>query len=175
MTTSIRTVFDKSFSAAGYISIFLMICSLVVVLAPIVSRGSGAFIFQGTVEYRRMQPELFERGDREKIQAELASIAEIRQPIFDMLATFETELAAMPITKRLKLRPHYDDLLESLRELLGPLPTDHEPVMARDQYGKTRYDLARRSLEHVLYKIEYDQNRRDPQPALDNLFTFSHG
>ena len=48
-------------------SILLLAATLLVFLAPIVVRGSAAFVFQGTVEYRRLMFEIVGRGRREAI------------------------------------------------------------------------------------------------------------
>ena len=138
-------------------AIGLLGLSLVVLLYPIIARGLGAFIFKGTVEFRRMQVEKFEHGDRKAVQAEVASVMAERQPIFDMLEKFEKEeLKKMGFLKRRKYKDPLAELKDNLRDLLGPLPGEDRPVLPRDQYGQTRWDRAQVKLKYVLQIERYD-------------------
>jgi phosphate transport system permease protein len=69
-----------------------MVAALGVILGPILWRGAGAVVFKGTVEYRKMQRDLFGRGDREQIEAELAAAAKARQPAYEILDRFRRGL-----------------------------------------------------------------------------------
>ena len=156
MEPTTRKLLDRSFSGLGFLSIGLMAASVLIILSPILVRGFGAFVFKGTVEFRRMQLEKFERGDRTRLEAEVAEALSARSPIFDMLESFREELGEQSITERLKYRTAIGELEDALRELLGPLPGESRPVMPRDQYGQTRWDRSLIKLHHVLYKTEYD-------------------
>ena len=70
-------------------SIAIMAAALLVILVPIFVRGAGAFVFEGTVEHRRLLLERFERGDRDGRDAEMGLTAAARQPVYDMLTRFE--------------------------------------------------------------------------------------
>ncbi len=140
----------------GFISIILMAGSLLVILAPIISRGMGAFVFKATVEFRLMRLEKYETGDRSRLDEELAVVREARQPVYGMLDAFEEELAGAGITERLKYREPLAELRDGLRRLLGPLPGEPRPVMPRDQYGATRWDRTLVDLDDVLNRTEYD-------------------
>ena len=48
------------------------------------------------------------------------------------------------------------DLKVVLRELMGPLPGDVQPELLRNQYGRTRWDQAQESLDHILHRYEWD-------------------
>jgi len=87
-----RHVLDRAFTGVGVVAIAVMAFALVVVLAPIVGKGVGAFAFRGTVEYRRMMLELFKRGDRAEVERELAEAQAARQPVFDAIAAYEEEV-----------------------------------------------------------------------------------
>jgi phosphate transport system permease protein len=161
MELATRKLLDRSFSGLGFLSIFLMAASLVVILAPIFGRGMGAIVFRGTVEFREMQLEKFERGERGEVQAEVEAALAARQPIFDMVSAFKDELRGVSITERLAYRDALSELEDGLRELFGPLPGEPRPVMPRDQYGQTRWDRTLVKLHHVLYRTEYDYS--DPE------------
>ena len=76
----------------GFFSIFLLFASLVVVLAPIFARGLGAFIFRGTVEFRRLNFEQFNRGSKERIDREKEISISSRQVVYDLIADFEKQI-----------------------------------------------------------------------------------
>ncbi len=59
MNLSVRGQLDRLFTAATGLSVVLLILALVAVLGPMVRRGSSAVFFQGTVEFRKMQRNLF--------------------------------------------------------------------------------------------------------------------
>ncbi len=161
MEVATRKLLDRSFSGLGFLSIFLMAASLLVILTPIFVRGMGAIVFKGTVEFRRMQLERFERGNREEIGAEVAAAWAARQPVLDMIADFRTELDEMGIVERMKYRDALGEIEAALRELFGPFPGEPDPVMPRDQYGQTRWDRTQVHLHHVLYRTEYDYSDPD--------------
>ncbi|MBD3235429.1 MAG: phosphate ABC transporter permease PstA [Candidatus Eisenbacteria bacterium] len=160
MQLGTRRLLDRAFSGLGFISIGLMAASLLVILTPIFVRGFGAFVFQGTIEFRRMQLERFERGDRDEIEAELTTARRARQPVYEMLDAFDTEMGEMGFLERREYEGPREELEDALRELLGPRPEDPVPVMARDQYGATRWDRAREKIDLVLYRTEYDYSDR---------------
>lgn len=154
MRLSTRKLLDKSFSSLGLISIVLMALSLVVILAPIVVRGAGAFVFTATVEHRRFMHERFERGERSEIEAAAALAA--RRPMYEMIEKLEGELRAGGLAMRRKYRGPLRELKDELRELLGPFPGEPTPVLMRNQYGQTRWDRAQVKLHHVLFREEWD-------------------
>jgi len=156
MELGTRKLLDRSFTGFGFLSILLMAASLLVILTPIFVRGFGAFVFQGTVEFRRMQHVLFERGDPDELAAEVAAAAEARAPVYRMLAEFDAELAEMGFLERREYEGPLQELRAALHELFGPAPGVPEPVMPRDKFGQTRWDRAQVKLHEVLYRVEYD-------------------
>jgi len=163
MQLGTRKLLDKAFSGLGVGSILLLALSLVVLLAPIVAQGLGAFVFRATVEHRRLMLEKFKRGDEADITAETETAMEARQAVYDMLTTFEEEdLKAGSILERLKKKKQYagplSELNEGLAKLLGPPPGTPKPALIRDQYGSVRWDRAQVELQHVLYVEKYDHS-----------------
>lgn len=155
MRLSTRQVLDRSFSGLGIVSIVLVACALIIFLAPILSRGIGAFLFQGTVEFRRVLMDEFERGDRAALQKEIDRARQARQPIYDMISGFEKALGEDRALKRQYRKP-LGELKERLTTLLGPAPGERPSILVREQYGQTRWDRAQVKLRDVLYKKEYD-------------------
>lgn len=159
MRLSTRKVLDRSFSGLGITSIVLLGLALVVLLYPIISRGLGAFVFRGTIEFRKVMLEKFEHGDAEALATEVATVEAAQRPVFEMIEAFETqELKAMPFIKRREYRGALEELKDHLRELFGPLPGESRPVMTRDQYGQTRWDRAQEKLKLVLQIRRYDHS-----------------
>ncbi len=156
MRLGTRKLVDRSFTAMGFISIGLLAASLLVILLPIFVKGSGAFVFKATTEHRRLMYDLFGRGDKNALDAEIAAAMEARKPVYEMIAAFEAELRSMGIGERTKYAEPLDELKDAVRTLLGPFPDEPVPILLRDQYGETRYDRALVKLHDILYIETYD-------------------
>lgn len=86
-----RKLLDRSFSGLGFISIFLMAASLVVILLPIIVKGLSAYLFTGTVEFRQAMNDQFDHGDAAEIQTEVLLAEAARKPVFDCLDAFAVD------------------------------------------------------------------------------------
>lgn len=133
---------NNLFTALGYGSFLLVVASLVVILGPMLGRGATAVFFNGTVEYRRMQLELFDRGDPEQIEEATRQTRHARQPVYELLDQFQQGLSVeskieevediyrtysqnlrdqeVPIDRRLELRRSARELR---RQLVAALET----------------------------------------------------
>ncbi len=151
-----RRLLDRSLTGVSVMAIVLMSLSLLVLLGPIFSRGAAAFLFRATSEFRRFNLEQFNRGDSRRIAAESRAVAEARQPLYGMLAAFTAELEDMDPARRRELRQQFKEVRDLLRELLGPLPGEMDAVMLRQQYGQTRWDRARVTLQRILFSEQWD-------------------
>ena len=124
-------------------------------------RGAGAFVFRGTIEFRRLMLEQFDRGDRERLDSDLADAGKAREPVFRMIAQFESEALGMDGSLRREYRPKLKELKEMIRNLLGPFPGESQPALMREQYGQTRWDRAQVKLDEILYEERWDYS--DPR------------
>jgi phosphate transport system permease protein len=156
MKLASRKLFDRSLTGVSVMAVVLMALSLLVLLAPIFSRGLGAFFFRATSEHRRFTLEQFNRGDEEEVAAETRAVARARQPVYAILANFEKELENMEYARRQGYRSQLKEVKNLLRELLGPLPGEPGMVMLRQQYGQTRWDRAQVKLEQILFVEQWD-------------------
>lgn len=186
MRLSTRKLLDHSFTGLGFTSIALMTLALLVLLAPIFKRGAEAFIFRGTIEHRRFLLEKLERGNRDKVEAEIQKAHEARAPVFAYINGFMEEMNKELVeiekaledrdaysseerrelrAKRREIRNNQDekaDALEELREeiadLLGPEIGAIPSVVMRKQYGTTRWDRTHAALEEILFIKEFDHS-----------------
>jgi len=89
MNLSVRGKLDRVFTIATGLSVVLLTLTLVAILGPMVYRGSSAVFFQGTVEFRKMQRNLFGRGDEQALNAEVAEIEKVRHQVYEMIDGFK--------------------------------------------------------------------------------------
>ncbi len=156
MELKTRRMLDSSFTVVSVLAIALMAVSLIVILQPIFVRGLGAFVFRGTVEYRKLMLEKFGRGDRAGIKREVARAAAARKPVYDMFDRFESELREDGPAFRREYGKEFEELVNLAGELFGPCPGEPSPVLLRDRYGQTRWDRASVKLNDLLFVEEYD-------------------
>ncbi|MDT8390572.1 MAG: phosphate ABC transporter permease PstA [Lentisphaeria bacterium] len=88
MRLETRHLLDRSFSGLGFVAIFFMAASLVVILLPIIVKGLSAYLFTGTIEFREAMNDQFDHGDRAAVQAEARLAEQARQPLYDCLTAF---------------------------------------------------------------------------------------
>lgn len=94
MQLATRKILDRAFTSTGLFAIGLVALALCVLLVPIVARGARAFLFRGTVEFRRMQLEEYRHGDRKGVLAETEAFVKARNAVLDRAAAFSRELDA---------------------------------------------------------------------------------
>ncbi len=165
-----RKILDHGFTGIGFLSIAVMAAALLIIIVPVVYRGAQAYVFRGTVEFRRFQHEKFERGDAETMKQENDTSTAARKPVYDMIAAFEKKKRSWPRDKKRTYRKELKELKEALHELLGPAPGEKSPVLLRRQFGQTRWDRAQIKLHHVLYREEWVQNPKEPNGELIQAF-----
>jgi len=88
MRLACRMILDKTFTVLTALSVLLISIILLVVLGPMIYRGSGAVIFRGTVEFRRMQMGLFKRGDPRTLDVEISQAQKIRDAVYRQIDEF---------------------------------------------------------------------------------------
>ncbi len=161
MRLETRKLLDNAFSGLGLISIAIMAVALLLILTPIVIRGSKAFVFKGTIEHRRVMLEQFDRGNSDRFTAEMEKASEARAPVYQMLTAFEAEMKQMDRSRRNEYKPAFREIEKGIKVLLGPIPGERTPVLLRQQYGQTRWDRTQVKLHEVLYSAEWDYSNAD--------------
>jgi phosphate transport system permease protein len=126
MNQRTRIQLDKLFTAATGASILLLLLVLIAILGPMVYRGSSAVFFDGTVEFRKMQRDLFQRGDLTALEAEIARTQPFRQRVSEMIDEFRKGIDV-------------DDLSNQVREIYRQFGEElrHRNV-PREQYTELR-------------------------------------
>jgi len=89
MNLRARGIVDRIFTVTTGLSVALLALVLLAVLGPMVCRGSSAVFFKGTVEFRKMQRDLFQRTDEKALEAEIAQTDRVRQKVSDMIEEFK--------------------------------------------------------------------------------------
>lgn len=162
MKPSTRKRLDKSFTVCGYSAVAVMTFFLLLVIVPVFTKGISAYVFRGTVEFRKMMLDQFGRGDADAVARELAAVETARRPIFDAMATFEADIEGVRTAEVRKLKKDYKELRGLVAELLGPIPGDPAPIMTRSRYGKTRWNQAEKALHKILNVEGWDYSGDAP-------------
>jgi phosphate transport system permease protein len=166
MRLETRKLLDKAFSGFGVIAIAVMAMALIMILAPIIWRGSKAFIFKGTIEHRRVMLEEFDRGNSEAFNREQQEAVKARAPVYQWMEDFETEMQEMDRSQRREYRAAFKEVEKAIKVLLGPAPGERTPVLIRQRYGQTRWDRTQIKLHEVLYTEEWDYSNPDAMGVL---------
>lgn len=161
MLLKTRQLLDRAFTALGLIAIGIMVLALVVILTPIVWKGLNAYFFYGTVEFRKVMMDFWDRGDKETLESQIAATNDARRPVYEMIAKFELEMKEMPRKKRREYKSELKDVKRGLEVLLGPFPGERRPVLPRERFGQTRWDRAKVKLDELLFVEEWDYSSPD--------------
>lgn len=102
MNLSVRGKLDRVFTAATGLSVVLLVLVLVAILGPMVYRGSSAVFFSGTVEFRKMQSNLFGRGAERALEAEVAETQQCRQQVYDLIDAFKKGVDAEALSEQVR-------------------------------------------------------------------------
>ena len=174
MRLETRKLLDRCFSGMGMFSIFLMSAALLAILAPMLLKGMDAFIFKGTIEYRRMMMDVFDRGNAPALTAEVRESIEARKPIYKMLQAFEDELKSADSARRRQYAQPFKDLKKAIDTLLGPEPGKPRPSLVRDQFGQTRWDRAMVKLDIVMNRETWDYSDPTKKGRKIKPVSYSH-
>ncbi|MFW6154819.1 MAG: phosphate ABC transporter permease PstA [Planctomycetota bacterium] len=112
-----RQSLNRSFTVLSAAAVALMAAALIVLLLPILLRGSRAVVFRGTVEFREMVYMELQRGDPEALpealEKELAEAEEARRPMYELIDQFGMVLQPYELSG--DARAIYRDCRDELR------------------------------------------------------------
>jgi phosphate transport system permease protein len=135
MKMFIRTAADKIFTWLTGGSVAIICIVLVLVLGPMLWKGSKAIVFTGTVEFRKMQLSLYDRGDEESLRVQRQQTDDARRFIYERIDTFKTGVDAEVLCG--KAREAYQKFSETVsRDTAGANRYVETKSLARELRGK---------------------------------------
>ncbi len=171
-----RQFLDKSFTVIAAISVILITITLVIVLGPMLYRGSKAVFFHGTVEFRKMQLNLFDRGDKEEIDKETTKAAEFREKIYSTIEQFKEGIDADTLSDKAKaIYKAYGNELR-LNNITGEQFSSQRKLAReirnklQDTFKSNDRDLINSNIEFVL---QYRHDERFANTSAAEFFTLA--
>ncbi len=159
MNIKSRNIINHSFTSFSIFAVLLMVLSLIALLGPIIIKGANAYIFNATIEHRKVLMSLFDRGSKSNLERETLATNDARNKLYTVMADFETELKDLIDNnpeRGYALDSDYDEFKASVKKLLGPKPGSKTPVMMRDKFGATRWDKATEIMQNITTIKEWD-------------------
>lgn len=141
MRIRLRQTWNHLFTVFSIGSIVLLVAALLLFLIPMIRKGVKAVVFRGTVEFRKMQSELYHRGDTEALQKEIQKTEHVRQKTYAIIDQFSRGIDTEKLTDEAK------DLYRDYGELLRYQETPKE------RYAELR-DRAKKIRDHLLDSFE---------------------
>ncbi len=178
MNLPLRATLDKIFTILTGLSVVILTVVLIAVLGPMVYRGSGAVLFEGTVEFRKMQRDLFDRGGGPALEAEIAQTNEVRQLVYDMIDKFRKgiDIEAMSSQVR-KIHREYGQQLR-----YQDVPTDQyteRRAVSREIRDKLEEAFASQDIKqirtHVTEVMAYANDPRFKDSLAEEYFKLAAG
>jgi phosphate transport system permease protein len=100
MKVAIRNILDRVFTAMTVLAVIFISLVLIIVLGPMIWRGASAVVFRGTIEFRKMQLNLFGRGDTARIEAEMNQASAVRSVIYETIDKFKRGIDTESLCER---------------------------------------------------------------------------
>ena len=88
MRTTLREWTNHTFTVTSSLTILLLAAALLLFLIPMFAKGLTAVFFGATVEFRKMQVDLFNRGDNDALRREIEQTDNARAELFTLLERF---------------------------------------------------------------------------------------
>jgi len=102
MRPIIRQITDKAFTFLTGTSVVLLTFVLLIVLGPMVWRGAKAVIFKDTVEFRKMQLDLYNRGNPASLKIQNTEAESFRKIVYETIDTFKHGIDTEELIDRTK-------------------------------------------------------------------------
>ncbi|MDD5011773.1 MAG: phosphate ABC transporter permease PstA, partial [Phycisphaerae bacterium] len=172
----IRRITDKAFTFLTGISVLLLIFALLAVLGPMVWRGSKAVIFKDTIEFRKIQLDLYNRGNPENLKAESADAENFRKTVYEIIDNFKHGIDTDELTN--KLRQIYRQFGKEL-QFKGIAGSEYQDIrsLARDLRDKLQAAFESNDnkiiKENIDYILQYRSNEYFADTAAAEFFTLA--
>ncbi len=92
MNIKFRNTTDKVFTMVATLAAIMLVMVLIVILGPMLVKGSQAVWFDGTVEFRKMQLALFNRGDIDKLKEQTETTSQYRRKLYNIFDDYKHAL-----------------------------------------------------------------------------------
>ncbi len=176
MRLFIRMTIDKVFTLLSGASIVLIVCVLLIVLGPMIWRGSQAVVFNETIEFRKMQLDLYGRGNTAKIKAQEAETESFRKVVYETIDKFRQGIDTEALIDKSKLI--YRQLGNELdfKNITGE---DYKQIRSLARDIRDRLQLAFEShdqtiiKENIDYVLQYRNNKDLVNSAAAVFFTLA--
>lgn len=176
MKTAFRTLKDRTFTFLTGLSVVLMAAVLLIVLGPMIYRGSSAIFFTGTVEFRKMQLDLYGRGSQRQIEAELAEAEAVRSRVYEMIDRFKQGIDAEALTGRAKqiyrrfgTELEFNNIGGEEYRQLRSLARDIRKGLEKAFVAETKADMK----ENLRQVLQYEEDERLKDTEADEFFTLA--
>jgi len=176
MSLTSRNYLDKVFTITTWLTVLVIILILVMVLGPILAKGTGAVVFKDTVEFRKMQAALFSRGSETRLSAEKNETAVIRQKIYDTIDNFRKGIDTQALTEQ--VRTIYRRCGQELRRK-DLTPKEYTDIRARlkDIRDKLETAFASRDkneiAECISYVMQFSGDETFKDTSAEDFFTIA--
>jgi phosphate transport system permease protein len=177
MNVAVRGWFDRFFTALTGLSIVLLTLVLIAVLGPMLYRGSSAVWFDGTIEFRKMQRDLFNRGDVKALDADIARSEGFRKKVYETIDEFKQGIDTQAMTE--EVRSIHRDYGQELRQK-GASPEQYEELRRRTREIRDKLEAAFSSQDANAIKSDIEsvlQSENDPAfkgTRAADLFRIAH-
>ncbi len=171
-----RRTTDKAFTSLTYISVALLTLMLLGILGPMIYRGAQAVLFTDTIEFRKMQLDIFDRGDSEEVQSEIEKTEPYRQAVYQKLYNFKKGVDSELLIDEVK--NIHRDLGEQLR--YRNVPRDEYTSLRRlsrdirKKLEEAFVSFDRQLInENIDYAMEYSEHAGFEDTFAENYFTIA--
>jgi len=176
MRLIIRRITDKAFTCLTGTSVMLLTSVLLIVLGPMVWRGAKAVMFKDTVEFRKMQLDLYNRGNPENLNIEVAETENFRTVVYETIDEFKHGIDAEELTD--KAKQIYRQFGKELR-YKGITGQQYQKIRSLARNLRDRLQAAFESndkniiKENIDYVLQYRTNEYFVDTAAAEFFTLA--
>jgi len=176
MKTKFRTIFDRLFTGVSAFSAVLLTAILLIVLGPMIIKGSTAVFFRGTVEFRKLQRDEFNRGNNTELEKEIEPAEKTRRFVYEIIDSFKRGVDPQSLTDQVRqLNRQYGQELRS-KGITGDDYRDLREAarQIRDKLEET-FNSADKDLinENIGFVLELKKDERFKGTAVEEMFTIA--
>jgi phosphate transport system permease protein len=176
MRLLIRMITDKVFTILTAASIVLIAFVLLVVLSPMIWRGSQTVIFNETIEFRKMQLDLYGRGNSANIKAQEVETESFRKTAYQIIDEFKQGIDIEALTE--KTKELYRQFGGELRlKNAEPAQSQELRSLARDLRDKLQaaFESHDKNIikENIDYVLQYRNNKEFVDTAAAEFFVIA--